>query len=107
MKKNHLIGLILLIAVVGLVVASQSKPLKCPDEYATSEESITAFQRWTNEFYDQNPNATLAEYGEARHTFYEEHNCIEALKRQDEYYTGNADPETLKVIEEAIREATQ
>lgn len=51
-----------------------TKALKCPDEYATSEEAVAAFEIFTNNFFDKHFNATLDDFLDARVQFLEEHN---------------------------------
>ena len=76
----------------------------CPDNFKNSEEKTTAFENWINDFYDNNPNATIAEMSKARRNFYIKNNCTEALKRYEDYKAGNVDKETQQNIERIIKE---
>lgn len=76
---------------------------KCPQDYENSDEKIAAFEKWTNDFYDKNPNASLGDFSEARKDFYIQNNCKEALQRYEDYRAGNVDPKTKEMIEELLK----
>jgi len=58
---------------------------KCPDDYgiddAGSKEYLADFDKWTNNFYNTHPGATLLELSEARYQFWVDNNCTAALQR--------------------------
>lgn len=78
--------------------------LRCPDEYTNSQDRIKAFDMFVSAFYEVNPGATYADLARARHEFYVEFNCTEALKRESDYFNGNVDPETRASIERVVDE---
>ena len=77
---------------------------KCPDDYGTddagSAEYLADFDKWTNNFYDNHPGATLSDWSAARYQFWVDNNCSAALQRYEEFKAGKADPATLKTIED-------
>jgi len=82
---------------------------KCPDEYGTddasSAEYLADFDKWTNNFYDNHPDATLSEWSKARYQFWLDNDCAQAIKRYNEVRDGNADPVIMNEIENSIQEA--
>src|SRR3989344_6486978 len=81
---------------------------QCPEYYAETNagdtERLAAIDKWTNEFYDKNPGASLAAWSEARHDFWVENNCVETLKKYEEAKNGTADPVKMKLITDIIQE---
>src|SRR3990167_8396894 len=67
----------------------QFSALRCPDEYANSQDRIKAFDMFVSAFFEINPGATYADLAQARHDFYVEFNCTEALERESDYLSGN------------------
>lgn len=55
-------------------------------------------------FFEINPGATYADLAQARHDFYVEFNCTDALKRESDYQSGNLDPETKQAVEKIINQ---
>ena len=78
--------------------------LRCPDEYANSKDRIKAFDMFVSAFFEVNSGTTYADLALARHEFYVEFNCTEALKRESDYMNGNVDPETRASIERIMQE---
>ncbi|KKP31741.1 MAG: hypothetical protein A2312_02585 [Candidatus Staskawiczbacteria bacterium RIFOXYB2_FULL_32_9] len=80
---------------------------KCPDDYgiddAGSKEYLADFDKWTNNFYNTHPGATLLELSEARYQFWVDNNCTAALQRYKDAKEGRADPKSLEQIENIIR----
>jgi len=70
-----------------------NKPI-CPNDFPTSEERVTTTIKWIDDFYNNNPNASVVELSKARVDFYIKHNCKEALQRFEDYMAGNTDKET-------------
>lgn len=62
---------------------------KCPDDYgiddAGSTEYLAATNKWTNDFFDAHPNATLRDWTLARQQFWVDNNCTQALQRYSAY----------------------
>lgn len=60
----------------------------CPDDYADTDsgfnEKMADMDKWTNQFYDNHPGATLSEWSKARYQFWVDNKCTEALKRYNE-----------------------
>jgi hypothetical protein len=106
MKKN----IFYICIIIGLFLALYffidipipNKQAKCPDDYKTSEEQMTALNEWTNNFYDDHPGASLGDWNRARYQFWVDNRCTEALKRYNEAKSGKADPETMNFIKETI-----
>lgn len=82
---------------------------KCPDEYpntaAGSQEYIADTNKWTNDFFDSRPGATLSDWSKARYQFWVDNNCQEAIKRYNDAKNGKGDQQTLKQIENTVRES--
>lgn len=78
--------------------------LRCPDEYTNSQDRIKAFDMFVSAFFEINPGATYADLVQARHDFYVEFNCTEALRRESDYRHGKVDPEMQASIDRVIRE---
>ena len=68
---------------------------KCPDDYgnddAGSAEYMVAMDKWTNDFFDAHPGATLSDWSRARHQFWVDNNCTAALQRYEDAKAFNAD----------------
>lgn len=98
---------ILIVAILGLValMSYNQNRFKCPDEYETSEELLASLTRWTDDFYDKNPDASIGDWADARQVFYRQNDCKEALQRSADYDSGNADPVAKKRIDDAVDKA--
>ncbi len=104
--------LILPLSIIALSVAGcvaivyyTSRPadsLLCPSAYTTTEEATASFQAFTNNFYDAHPDASLSDLAAARHDFYVSHHCTQELAAYQQAVDGNADPATMKMIDQAI-----
>src|SRR3989344_399805 len=101
-------SVVVIIAIFYSVTYLHSVAPKCPDDYATdnagSAEYLAAMDKWTNDFYDVYPGATLSEWAAARHQFYVDNNCTAALQRYETAREGKADPLLMEPINEAIEE---
>lgn len=79
---------------------------KCPDDYADTDtglaEKMADMDKWTNNFYDTHPNATLSDWSKARYEYWIANNCKEALERYKEAKDGNIDPTKMNLIKETI-----
>jgi len=82
---------------------------KCPEDYGSDDESITQknadFDKWTKEFYENYPDASLSDLSEARYDFYVKNNCVVAIKRYNDAKNGKADPEDMAIIDKVIDDA--
>ena len=109
--KPFYIGLLIILCAGSYFIFSYLHPAtqKCPDDYANddagSAEYLAAMDKWTNDFYDAHPGASLSDWSAARHEFWVDNNCTAALQRYAEAKAGNADPETMKVIDGVLRDA--
>ena len=111
--KTKVLYLCLLVILCGgsYFISSYLHPTtqKCPDDYsnddAGSAEYLAAMDKWTNDFYDAHPGATLSDWAEARHQFYISNHCAAALERYEQAKAGKADPEIMKRVDNVIRDA--
>ena len=82
---------------------------KCPDAYANddagSAEYLAATDKWTNDFYDAHPGASLTDWSAARHQFWLDNDCTAALQRYEDAKAGKADPATMERIQSGIEDA--
>ena len=83
-------------------VVRQANAYKCPDDYATEKEQMTAMNNWTNEYYDNHPGATLSDWSIARYKFWVDNKCEKAIERYNEAKNGKADLKTMNFIKETI-----
>ena len=81
---------------------------KCPDAYGTddagSAEYLAATDKWTNDFFDAHPDATMTDWAEARHQFWADNHCTKALEGYEDAKAGKADPEMMKRVDGVIRD---
>ena len=93
MKKNitNISILVILVALAILYFHYGPAPntlSKCPDDYADTDtgfnEKMADMNKWTNDFYDNHPSATLGDWNKARYQFWIDNHCVEALKRYEE-----------------------
>lgn len=106
-------AVLMAVAVGGYVFASYSSPDQhfkrtsdgylCPDSYQTDDEATGAMNAWTTAYFDNHPNATIAEWGEARRQFYIDHNCTAALQREEMVKNGTADKATMDRIDSVLQ----
>lgn len=65
-----------------------NKLAKCPDDYPDtdigSKEYLADFDKWTNNFYDTHPGATLGDWNKARYQFWIDNKCTKAIERYNE-----------------------
>jgi hypothetical protein len=84
------IGIVTIVLIGGFAMySSPTKTLaKCPSDYGTddagSAEYLAATNKWTNDFFDAHPDATLADWANARHQFWIDNNCTKELKGYEE-----------------------
>ena len=114
LNETFLAGLSIMIIVISLVIwlgpftaeteKGEIADFKCPSEYSTFEESVAAFDSFLEDYFNRNPNASIADASTARRNFYVEHNCTEELKRISAYENGTADKEQVKVFNNVVSE---
>ncbi len=112
-KTRKLIRYMPLLLVIPLLVIGfyiyQSHIPKCPDDFGTddagSAEYLASFDKWTNDFYDANPDASIGDWNRARHAFWVDNKCLAALQRYESAKNGTADPETMEMIRDTIQDA--
>lgn len=82
---------------------------KCPEDFANDDagyaEQMIAFEKWTNDFYDSHPGATLSDWNQARLQFYVDNDCTTTLERYKDMKEGRGDPVRQKIIRDALQEA--
>lgn len=117
-KRNLIyIAMFLIIAVTGFYVYGRSDKVvsvghqKCPDDFGTddagSADYLAATNKWTNDFYDTHPGASLGDWARARYDFLVENNCTLALQRIEDARRGKADPVAMETIQKAITETVR
>jgi len=103
------IAALLFIGAFFFYTFSTPAKAKCPDDYGTddagSAEYLADTDKWTNDFYDQHPNATLTEWAMARKQFWIDNDCTATLERYEQAKAGNADPKTMEMVNEVLQEA--
>jgi len=104
--KKQLITITVLVLLSGLYFIVHKSP-KCPDDYATAEESTEAMNVWTNAFFDENPEASIKDWGDARLDYYHQNNCTEAIERRERYESGDVSEEELESINSALESFIQ
>lgn len=113
MKSKLLYILTTIVLVAGIyVLASRQNPKdpKCPDDFPQGDAGEAAqaasMEKWTNDFFDSHPGANLSDWSAARHQFWVDNNCTEALKRYQAALDGTADSATTERINGNIQGAT-
>src|ERR1043166_7686638 len=108
-KKNTYIYSLAFLAllVAGTLKLSAHSP-KCPDDFGTDDAGSAAYlastDKFTNDFFDQNPDASLTDWANARHQFWVDNHCVAALERYEQAKAGNADPKTMEAVNKVIEE---
>jgi hypothetical protein len=81
---------------------------KCPDAYGTDDagsvEYLAATNKWTNNFFDAHPDATMSDWAQARYQFWVDNHCTAALEGYEQAKAGKADPEMMKRVDGIIRD---
>jgi len=112
MKKKLLyIGIVAIVLVGGFAIYSyrSASLAKCPSAYGTDEagsaEYLAATNKWTNDFFDTNPDATLMEWAEARRRFWIANDCTKELQAYENAKAGKVDPKKMQEVEGILRDA--
>jgi len=94
MLKKKITYILILVILIALTVLyfhygpAPNKLSRCPDDYADTDvgfnEKMADMNKWTNQFYDNHPGATLGDWNKARYQFWVDNKCTEALKRYNE-----------------------
>lgn len=90
------LGLLVLI-LVGINRLYPNNPI-CPDDFENIKKRTVEFQKWIDNFYEDNTNASTNDTMEYRRNFLAKNNCKKALKTYNFYITTNG-----KVVEEITR----
>jgi hypothetical protein len=111
LATKYIAGTLATLAVaVGALSFGHHSPV-CPDEFGTDEagstQYLTATNKWTNDFFDAHPDASLKDWGEARYQFWVDNHCTAALEGYEQAKAGKVDPERMQMIEDVLRDATQ
>lgn len=57
----------------------------CPDDYLDTDaglnQKLADMDKWTNQFYDNHPGATLGDWNKARYQFWVDNKCTKAIER--------------------------
>ena len=85
MKKYQTLAVLLVLTVVGTLIWLAPASPKCPDDFNTPEESLVAFEEWSEKFYAGHLEATVTDFYEARRAYYELNGCRDAVERMDSY----------------------
>lgn len=89
-------------------ISSALPALKCPESFpetdAGDEERLAAMNKWTNDFYDSHPGASLSEWSEARHQFYIDNGCAKSLEKYEQAKAGKADSVVMEQINNGIQD---
>lgn len=101
--KSKLFFLFICIGIIALAIFVRhdlnGKALlqkqKCPDDYADtdagSKEYLASMDKWTNEFYDTHPGASLGDWSATRYQFWIDNNCVVALERYEAVKNSKAE----------------
>ncbi len=91
MKRNIFYILIIVAFSVGLyflINSTLETEVKCSDDYPNTDtgsaEYIADFDKWTNDFYDKHPGATLFDWSKARYQFWVDNDCTASLEGYEE-----------------------
>jgi len=105
LKENWIKFSSIFLLAIGLFWFLGNNSPKCPEDFSNSEEKVSAFDKWTKNFYEKNPDASIGDLVDARNNYYRENNCTEALKRYNDYIAGDVDSGIKQMIEEIVDEA--
>lgn len=65
-----------------------NKLSRCPDDYPDTDtgfnEKMADMNKWTNDFYNRNPGATLGDWNKARYQFWVDNKCTKAIERYNQ-----------------------
>lgn len=111
MTTQKALSVLAVVALTGGAFFIMHHEPVCPDDFGTddagSAQYLAATDKWTNDFFDSHPDATMTDWAEARHQFYIDHHCVESLKRYEEAKAGKGDPKTMQMVNDVLRDATQ
>lgn len=110
-KKTNIFSILIVLAFGAVLYFYNNHPpnkyAKCPDDYpdtdAGSVEYLADFDKWTNDFYDNHPDAPLGDWNKARYEFWVKNGCTEAIERYNKAKSGEADTTEIdNIIREEI-----
>ncbi len=93
MRRKTLYILIVVIFIALAILCFHYGPApnkfsKCPDGYADTDagfnEKMADMNKWTKDFYDNHPGATLGDWNKARYQFWVDNKCVKALERYEQ-----------------------
>ena len=101
---------IFILAVIAVLYFHYGSPpnnlSRCPDDYPDTDaglnEKMADMDKWTNNYYDKHPSASLSDWSKARLEYWKDNKCEKAIKRYNEAKSGKADPETMNFIKNTI-----
>lgn len=102
--KQNWIKLVLgaALVVIGtayfLITHKTQLTLRCPDSFTNSDEKIADLKKFSDAYYVQHPNATEVDLSEEMVNQWKANNCTEALKRYNDYLSGNVDANTKATL---------
>ena len=71
-----------------------AESFKCPDEYAndatSSDKYSVAINKWTDNFNNEHPDATIADWSKARYQLWVDNKCTSAIEIYNEAQAGKA-----------------
>jgi hypothetical protein len=80
-------GFVTLAVTVGAFSFGHHSPM-CPDDFGTNDagsaQYMASVDAWTNAFFDSNPDASMSDWAEARHQYWIDNSCTQALQRYEE-----------------------
>lgn len=111
--RNKALFVLIPIAVAAMVYLTISLSgiviQKCPEDYtnddAGSAQKLADLDKWTGDFYDAHPGATLTDWSLARHQYWVDNKCTKALQAYQDYKDGKVGSTTVKKINDGIQEA--
>lgn len=96
--RNLLFLGLLILVLLGINRFYPNNPI-CPDTIQDPRERAYEFKKWIDNFYENNPNASIEETQNFRRNSLARNNCMEALKEYNFYIT-----ESGRVTEEITEE---
>jgi hypothetical protein len=104
---KYLLGSTLILVLVGGATLFGHSPV-CPDDFGTddagSAQYVASVDAWTNSFFDSHPDASVSDWGEARHQFWVDNHCTAALQSYKEAKAGMVDPARMEKVEAVIQD---
>lgn len=103
-------SILIILMVLGIIFVAAKRGTiathhKCPDDYdKTTDAGMAEYKidmdKWTNDFFDSHPGATLDDWSKARYQFWVDNKCVAALRR----YAESKDPAKMELIIDTLKE---